>query len=116
MHDLDTLQLSPLSPVAGVEVIGADLARPLSAALKARILQAFIEHHVVVFRGQALDKPQQLAFTLNFGELEDHVGRYVDAERYAIVHSVTNIDRDGRPTDAYARSGNYHWHTDKSYH
>src|SRR5438552_4163835 len=84
-------------------------------ALQHAVLGAFLEHHVLVFRGQSLDRAQQLAFTLQFGELEDHVGRLQDAERYSIVHTVSNLDRDGRPSTAMTRGGNYHWHTDKSY-
>jgi alpha-ketoglutarate-dependent taurine dioxygenase len=104
-----------LSPAGGVEITGADLSRPISAAFAAEIRQALLDHHVVVIRGQALSKQQQHDFTLNFGELEDHVARHSD-ERYAIVHSVTNLDRDGNPTDALDTRGNYFWHTDKSYH
>ena len=110
------LQLARLAPVAGAEITGLDLARPLAPALKDAILAAFLQHHVLVFRGQSLDRAQQLAFTLEFGELEDHVGRLQDADRYTIVHTVSNLDRDGRPSRAMTRGGNYHWHTDKSYH
>jgi taurine dioxygenase len=104
-----------LSPAGGVELLGADVSRPLSGGLASSIRQALLDHHVVVIRDQALSKQQQFDFTLNFGEIEDHVARHSDA-RYAIVHSVTNLDRDGNPTDALETRGNYFWHTDKSYH
>ncbi|HEX3864676.1 MAG TPA: TauD/TfdA family dioxygenase [Stellaceae bacterium] len=104
-----------LSPAGGVEITGADLSAPLAPALKAMILQAFLDHHIVVVRDQALTQDQQYDFTVNFGELEEHVGRHSDG-RYGIVHSVTNLDRDGNPTDALDTRGNYFWHTDKSYH
>ncbi len=104
-----------LSPAGGVEITGADLTRPLSPELKALVLRAFLDHHVVVIRDQTLTKEQQYDFTTNFGELEEHVGRHSDG-RYGIVHSVTNLDRDGNPTDALDTRGNYFWHTDKSYH
>ena len=104
-----------LSPAAGVEVLGADLSTPLTPGLKALILRALLDHHVVVVRDQTLSKAQQHALTLNFGELEEHVGRHSDA-RYDVVHSVTNLDRGGKPTEALDTRGNYFWHTDKSYH
>ena len=104
-----------LAPAGGVEVFGADLSRPLSPQLRELILQALLGHHVVVVRDQALTKEQQYAFTEQFGEVEEHVSRHQDA-RYAIVHSVTNLDPDGNPTDALHTRGNYFWHTDKSYH
>jgi taurine dioxygenase len=104
-----------LAPAGGVEITGADLSRSASATLVALIRQALLDHHVAVIRDQALAKQQQYDFTLNFGELEDHVARHSD-ERYSIVHSVTNLDRDGNPTNALDTRGNYFWHTDKSYH
>ena len=105
-----------LSPAGGVEIVGADLSAPIGPALKALILGAFRDHHIVVFRDQSLTKEQQHAFTLNFGELEGHVGRHADGRRYDPVHSVTNLDRDGKPTTNPDTRGNYFWHTDKSYH
>ncbi len=36
--------------------------------------------------------------------------------RYGLVHTVTNLDDDGNPTTKLSQVGNYHWHTDKSYH
>lgn len=105
-----------LSPAGGVAITGADLSRPLPADLREAVLAAFREHHVVVFRDQDLSKEEQLAFTLQFGEIEEHVGRHSAAGRYGLVHMVTNVDEDGRPTTKLSAVGNYHWHTDKSYH
>ena len=104
-----------LSPAGGIEILGADLSQPATAELAAQIRQALLDHQIVVVRGQALTKEQQYNFTLNFGELEEHVARHSDG-RYGIVHLVTNLDRDGNPTDALDTRGNYFWHTDKSYH
>ena len=104
-----------LSPAGGVEILGADLSQPLAPGLKALILRALRDHHVVVVRDQALTKAQQYTLTRHFGEIEEHVGRHSDA-RYDVVHSVTNLDRDGNPTAALDSRGNYFWHTDKSYH
>jgi alpha-ketoglutarate-dependent 2,4-dichlorophenoxyacetate dioxygenase len=104
-----------LSPPGGVEIVGADLSRPLPQDFIELIRQALLDHQIVVVREQTLTKEQQHDFTLNFGEIEDHVARHQDV-RYSIVHSVTNLDRDGKPTDALETRGNYFWHTDKSYH
>jgi len=112
-----TVQLGPrLSPAGGVEIAGIDLSVPIDAAVRQLIHRAFLDHHIVVFPDQALSKDQQHAFTLTFGELEGHVGRHADGRRYDIVHSVTNLDRDGNPTKEPDTRGNYFWHTDKSYH
>ncbi|MBV9556609.1 MAG: TauD/TfdA family dioxygenase [Pseudolabrys sp.] len=105
-----------LSQAGGVAISGVDLSRPLSAPLRERILVAFREHHVLVFRDQDLGKEEQLAFTRQFGEIEEHVARHSAAERYGLVHTVTNVGADGQPSATLSQVGNYHWHTDKSYH
>lgn len=105
-----------LSPAGGVAITGADLSRPLSPVFRDDIMAAFLGHHVLVFRDQDLSQEAQLEFTLQFGEIEEHVGRHVAADRYGLVHTVSNIGEDGQPTTKLRQSGNYHWHTDKSYH
>ena len=104
------------SPAGGVAITGIDLARPLPAGRFGSVLAAFREHHILVFRDQDLSKDEQLAFTRQFGEIEEHVGRHSAAGRYGLVHTVTNLGDDGQPTTKLAQVGNYHWHTDKSYH
>ena len=114
---VDPLAVTPLSDVAGAEISGVDLATPLTPGLRDAIMAAFVRHHVLVFRDQALSKDQQYAYTLNFGEIEEHVGRLANGERFPVVHTVTNIDRaTGKPTASPHIRGNYFWHTDKSYH
>jgi len=105
-----------LSLAGGVAITGADLSRPLSPALREAILGAFRDHHILIFRNQDLSKDEQLAFTEQFGEIEEHVARHSAAARYGLVHMVTNVDEDGQPTTKLTAVGNYHWHTDKSYH
>jgi alpha-ketoglutarate-dependent 2,4-dichlorophenoxyacetate dioxygenase len=87
----------------------------LSPPLKALILGALRDHQILIVRDQDLSQEQQHAFTRHFGELEEHVARHSDP-RYGIVHSVTNFDDDGKPTEMPDTRGNYFWHTDKSYH
>src|SRR5215204_896600 len=77
---------SRLSPAGGVAITGADLGERLSPAIREAILAAFREHHVLVFRDQDLSKEEQLAFTRQFGEIEEHVARHSAAGRYGLVH------------------------------
>ena len=106
-----------LSDVAGAEISGVDLRDPISAEMRDAILAALEEFHVIAFRDQNLTKDEQQAFTLNFGEIEGHVGRLNSGEKYPIVHTVTNLDeKTGLPTETPTTHGNYFWHTDKSYH
>lgn len=108
--------VNSISDIGGVEITGVDLSKPLDAGMKDAIMRAFNEFQILVFRDQNLTKDQQHAFTLNFGELEHHVGRLPNGEPYPIVHTVTNLDANGNPSKNVKSRGNYYWHTDKSYH
>ena len=113
----DTGLMHRLAAVGGIEVTGIDLSGKLSPIAKDRILALFDAHPILVFRDQRLSKEQQYNFTLNFGEIEDqHVGRHQDDVKYAAVHTVSNLDKDGNPSGGLPERGNYFWHTDKSYH
>jgi taurine dioxygenase len=114
-EDLSSMQR--LEAVGGVEITDVDLSRPLTPALKERILTLFAAHPILVFRNQALTKEQQYNFTLNFGDIEElHVGRHQDSVKYGAVHTVSNLDADGKPSGKLPERGNYFWHSDKSYH
>jgi len=111
------MKIKKLNEIAGAEIYGLDLRKSMCPGTRDAILSAFNEHHVLVFRSQMLSKAQQINFTQQFGELEEHVGRLPDGSRYPIVHTVTNLDPvTGKPTTAPHTHGNYFWHTDKSYH
>ena len=105
-----------LSDIGGAQITGIDLAQPLRAVQKKAILAAFIDHHILIFPGQNLDDAAQLAFSREFGELEGHVRRLEPGVESPLVNLVTNLGADGTPTQKPATHGNYHWHTDKSYH
>ena len=106
--------ITPLSPVGGVEIRGIDLAAPFGDEVFDAIMDAFLEHHILVFRDQNLSGEAQLAFTRRFGEIEEHVGRLPNGEKYPLLHVIHNLDEDGNPVRI--SGGNYFWHTDKSYH
>jgi taurine dioxygenase len=46
-----TIELKPLSPYIGLEVIGVDLTRPLDEAVQDQIREAWIRAGVLLFRG-----------------------------------------------------------------
>jgi len=113
----DTGSMQRLAAVGGVEITDIDLSRDLSPATRDRILALFAAHPILVFRNQHLTKEQQYHFTLNFGEIEElHVGRHQDSVKYGAVHTVSNLDKDGKPSGGLPERGNYFWHSDKSYH
>jgi len=104
-----------LSAAGGVAITGIDLREPLPPEPKARILEAFRDHHVVVYPGQALTREQQYDFARNFGEIEP--SGQPGSKRHTVAHVISNLDKDGNPVDRSASPvGNYRWHTDKSWH
>ena len=116
MNDISVRAMGRLSNAGGVEMPPMDLSKPLCEVEKQLIREAFLEHHILVFRDQKLSKPEQAAFTEQFGELESHVARQHDGSGTPIVHTVSNLDAEGKPSYKPTTHGNYFWHTDKSYH
>lgn len=107
-----SFEIRPLSDVAGAEVTGLDLRRPLGSATRAAVYDAFVRHHVLAFRGQDLTKDEQVAFTEQFGTLERHVARNRGPGDHPMVHIVHNLGPDGEPSGKVASQK---WHTDKSF-
>jgi alpha-ketoglutarate-dependent taurine dioxygenase len=104
-----------LSKAGGVAITGVDLAKPLPSEPKASILEAFHDHHVVVFPGQALTRELQYDFARNFGEIEP--SGQPGSKRHTVAHVISNLDKDGNPVDrSSSLVSNYRWHTDKSWH
>lgn len=64
------MEIRPLSPALGAEILGLDLRQPLDKPTAEAIYRAWLDHQVLVFRDQQLDGPQQVRFTLHFGELQ----------------------------------------------
>ena len=66
------LEITELHPFFAGEVSGVDLTKPIDAEEAATIEAAMDRCGVLVFRGQAISDEQQIAFTRNFGELENY--------------------------------------------
>ena len=104
-----------LSAAGGVAITGIDLTRPLPPVPTLRILEAFRDHHVVVFPGQTLTREEQYAFARSFGEVEP--SGQPGSKRRDVAHLITNLDKDGNPVDRSSSPvSNYRWHTDKAYY
>jgi taurine dioxygenase len=97
----------------GAEVVGLDLARPLSTADFARIHRAHLDYHVLVFRDQRITPEQQISFSRLFGPLQMHVLHQFALARHPEVLIVSNIVENGRPV-GLGDAGHF-WHSDLSY-
>jgi alpha-ketoglutarate-dependent 2,4-dichlorophenoxyacetate dioxygenase len=98
-----------------------DLTRPLDDATFNRIFDAFNEHSVLVFHGQALTDEQQIAFSRRFGPLEQTTRSIARNDRVVReIADLSNVDPEGRMIPADDRrmlyhSGNQLWHSDSSF-
>ena len=67
------LELEKLSPALGAEIIGVDLGAPMPDALFASIWRAFLDHKLLLFRGQRLSPQRHVDFARRFGPVDVHV-------------------------------------------
>ena len=94
------VEIRPLSPNLGAEAINVDLSKPLDDKTFTKINQAWLDHGILLFRGQNLDLPQQTAFVSRFGELWKTFTRTPHPD-YPEVSIFSNIKENG---DIYWKS------------
>ena len=73
------IDVVPLTPNIGAEIMGLDLSRDLDDETVQAIRNAWLEYVVVLFRDQHLHKNDQIRFTARFGDvgqLARNVGRH----------------------------------------
>ena len=68
------LTLSPVHPVFAAEVSGLDVTQPLAPADVTALEAGMNRYAVLVFRDQPVSDAQQMAFSQNFGALENPRG------------------------------------------
>ena len=107
------MEIRPLSPHVGAEVIGVDISQPLPDDLFKTIDHAYNHYSVLVFRGQKLTPEQQIAFSRLFGELEVSPRTQFALPGHPEILVLSNIIIDGKPI-GNADAGRT-WHTDMSY-
>jgi taurine dioxygenase len=105
------MEIRPLSPHTGAEVLGIDLTRPVPAGQREAMNRAFVERSVLVIRDQALEPRQVLDAVGLFGTVFPQQNTKFAIPDCPQIHYVSNQDRfpDGRryiPGDG--------WHTDHS--
>ena len=101
------MEIRPLSPVIGAEVLGVDLGSSLSNAVVDAIAQAYADHGVIFFRDQHLEPEQHIAFARRFGEI--NVNRFFKpVPGYPLIAEVR------KEPEQHTNIGGM-WHTDHSY-
>ena len=118
------ISIRQVHPVFIGEVSGVDLRQPLSKADVAAIEAGMDRYAVLIFRDQTITDDQQMAFTQNFGEIENAKGGNITKDNeYRLkkgMVDVSNLDKDGKPLPRDDRRrmfnlGNRLWHSDSSF-
>ena len=106
----------PTGAALGAEMPGIDL-REIDDPTFAAIHQAWIDHQVLLFRGQSLTDDDLIAFSRRFGGLDhapiqENGRRFVDG--YPEIYVVSNVMVNGEAIGSLG-AGEAVWHTDMSY-
>jgi taurine dioxygenase len=100
----------------GAEIQGIDL-RTMEAEDFACIYRSWLDHSVLLIRGQNLDDDDLIAFSERFGDLDwapvqESGRRFV--EGHPEIYVVSNVMENGVPIGSLG-AGEATWHTDMSY-
>jgi alpha-ketoglutarate-dependent 2,4-dichlorophenoxyacetate dioxygenase len=119
-----SVQIRQLHPLFFGEVSGADLRQPMTPAEVAAIEAGMDRYAVLVFHGQDITDEQQVAFSRNFGRIEQAVGSNVtrpeDRRLSLDIADVSNLDKNNQVLARDDRQrmfnlGNRLWHSDSSF-
>ncbi|MGY8962502.1 MAG: TauD/TfdA dioxygenase family protein [Rhodospirillales bacterium] len=108
------LDVRKLTQSFGAEVMGLSLSESVSDGLLAEVKALWAEHQLLLFRGQALEEPDAVAFSRLLGDLEIHVRKeYLSPENPEILY-VSNMRVDGNPIGILSDT-EVGWHYDQIY-
>src|SRR5882757_4087929 len=110
------MEVRPTGVALGAEIRGVDLSA-IDEQDFTDIHHAWLDHQVLLFRGQNLDDAQLIAFSRRFGELDwapvqESGRRFV--EGHPEIYVVSNVIENGVPIGSLG-AGEASWHTDMSY-
>ena len=106
--------ITPTDATLGATITDVDLAA-MDEATWRRVEDAFHEHAVLIFPGQALSEESQIGFARRFGDIE-----LLRPDPQTLAVSITNQNPNGTvatPKEFRFKTlrGNEGWHTDSSY-
>jgi len=108
-----SISFRPLSHALGAEVLGVDLACEVDGVTFGVIHNLLLEHHVILFRGQSLNRAQHTEFARRFGDpfINRRSANTAGSEGYPEIALVIN-----KPTgDPSRRVSGGIWHADWSH-
>lgn len=111
---MQSFEIRELTPGFGVEIVGLDLAQPVSDAEFARIRDAWFDRSVMVVRDQHIEPEHQIAFANRFGPPAYHVlDQFLLPGHRELLILSNERKPDGSPA-GFEDAGRY-WHSDLAY-
>jgi taurine dioxygenase len=109
------INVVPLSPALGADIVGVDLRAPIDDRTAHVIRQAWKDHLVIRLRGQELSEDDQVRFGETFGPLNRSAKKraHHNAANPAIM-LISNIRENGQLIGALP-DGEMQFHTDQSH-
>jgi taurine dioxygenase len=98
----------PLTSFLGTEIEGVDASISISIDVLTQLNESLMESQLLVLRNQTLTVEQQIAFSRNFGELEQF-SPHPHYPQHREIFPVSNREEEG-----YLNVGHY-WHHDGSF-
>jgi len=108
-----SMQINPMTPVLGAEVLGVDLSKPVDDETFSAINAALVKHSVIVVRDQDLSPDALIDFSRKFGPLMVHVLKEALLDGYPEIYKLSNVKKNGK-AEGRANAGQY-WHSDLTY-
>ena len=118
------LSIRQLHPLFVGEVEGVDLRQPLGPEDVAAIEEGMDRYAVLIFHDQPITDEQQIAFTRNFGTIEQAIGNSVtDCQGRRLTTDMADLSNLEREGQIFARGdrrrlfdvANRLWHSDSSF-
>ncbi len=108
--------VKPLSSTFGCEIVGISLSQAVGEAIFAKVLEAFLDYQMILFRDVDLPPETQVAFAKRFGTVQVHVmNQYHGFKGQPEIYMLSNLDAEGRPNGKHPDKGTLYWHTDGSW-
>jgi taurine dioxygenase len=101
--DTGALDIHPLTPAIGAEILNIDLGGSDIANRVPEIRAALLKYGVIFFRDQQLTQEQHIAFARHFGELEIHPATPRDQPNPEVLRIAHGPDSRGQENN---------WHSD----
>ncbi|MCZ6847464.1 MAG: TauD/TfdA family dioxygenase, partial [Alphaproteobacteria bacterium] len=93
-----TITVKPFEDGFGAEIAGIDLSRPIGDDDRDAVYGAFLDHHLIIIRGQTLSAEQVTAAARILGdELEPHLFEHFHHPDTPLIMVLSNRVENGKP-------------------